>query len=131
MADAVRSFDQLERCAVTLQSSSFGATVGIDEIEWPIVSFQVQLPVIQERLDQLRHVNVATCPDTPWVLRLGDARATAVLRLRTVTQSLYRSPLGTGPLDGRLAVDIKKLAEALHRLRQVIAQQCPEVLRTP
>jgi len=131
IADAARSFDQFERCAVTLQSSPFGDAGDMDGIEWPIVSFQVQLPAIQQRLDQLRHINVATCPDTPWVLRLGDARATAALRLRTVTRTLYHSPPGTGPLDGQLAIDIERLAKALHRLRQIIAQQCPEVLRTP
>lgn len=127
MADAARSFGRLERCAVTLQSSPFGA----DEIEWPIVAFQVQLPAVQKGLDQLQRISVGTCPDTSWVVRLGDARASAAARLRSVTQSLYRSPPGTGPLDGRLAADIKELAEALHGLRQVIAQRCPDALRAP
>ena len=131
IADAARSFDRLERCAVTLQSGPLGIVGELDGLEWPIVSFQVQLPVVEQRLDQLRHINVANCPNAPWVLRLGDARAAAALRLQAVTQSLYRSPPGTGPLDDRLATDIKRLAEALRGLCRLIAQQYPEVSRTP
>ena len=65
------------------------------------------------------------------MLRLGNARSAAVLRLLAVTQSLYRSPPGTRSLDGRLAADIWKLADALRGLRLLIAQQYPEVLPTP
>ena len=131
MADAVRSFDRLERCAATLQSGPLGIADEIDATEWPIVSFQVQLPVIQRWLDQLARINVASWPDTPWVLRLSSARALAALRMRAVTQSLHRAPPGTGPLDSQLAADIRQLTESLRRLRQLITQQYPEALRAP
>ena len=131
MTEAVRSFDRLERCAASLQSGPLGIADGIDGTEWPIVSFQVQLPVIQRWLDQLARINVASWPETHWVLRLSSARAVAALRLRVVTRSLYRTPPGTGPLDSQLAADIRELADALRRLRQVIIQQYPEALRAP
>jgi hypothetical protein len=89
------------------------------------------LPVIQQWLDKLGCITVIDWPDVHWVFRLCSARSAAVLHLLAVTQSLYRSPPGTRPLDGRLAADIRKLAEALRGLRQVIAQQYPEVLRAP
>jgi hypothetical protein len=128
MADAARSFDRLERCAAMLQSGPLEIAREIDGVEWPIVSFQVQLPVIHQWLDQLGCVNVVNWPDPHWALRLGNARSPAVLSLRAVRQSLYRSPPGTGPLDGRLAADIRKLADALRGLRQLIVEQCPEAL---
>lgn len=131
MADAVRSFERLEHCAATLQSGPFGIVGGVDGIERPIVCFQVQLPVIQQWLDKLGCINVTNWPDVHWVLRLGNARSAAVLHLLAVTQSLYRSPPGTRSLDGRLAADIWKLADALRGLRLLIAQQYPEVLPTP
>jgi hypothetical protein len=131
MADAVRSFERLEHCAAALQSGPFGIVGGLDGTERPIVCFQVQLPVIQQWLDKLGCINVTNWPDVHWVLRLGNARSTALLHLLAVTQSLYRSPPGTRPPDGRLAADIRKLADALRGLRQLIAQQYPEVLRAP
>ena len=100
MADAVRSFDQFERYAVSLQSGPLSLADEVDAVEWPIVSLQVQLPVIQRCLDHLGRFGIGTWPDTGWVLRLGDARATAVRRLQAVTQSLYNSPPGVGSLDG-------------------------------
>lgn len=131
MADALRSFDRFEHCAAALQSGPLGIVGGVDGIEWPIVCFQVQLPVIQQWLDKLGCINVTNWPDVDWVLRLDNDRSAAVLHLLAVTQSLYRSPPGTGPLDGRLAADIQKLADALRGLRQLIAQQHPEALRAP
>jgi hypothetical protein len=89
------------------------------------------LPVIQQWLDELKCINVTNGPDVHWVLRLGSARSEAVLHLLAVTRSLYRSPPGTRPLDGRLAADIRKLANALRGLRLLIAQQYPEVLPAP
>lgn len=131
LADALRSFDRLERCAVALQSGPLGMAREIDGIEWPIVTFQVELPSVQRWLDQLARINVATWPDTRWVLRLSSARAGAVLSLGAVTRSLYRSPPGTGPLDGQLAADIQDFMDALHRLRQLVLQRYPEALRAP
>jgi hypothetical protein len=131
MADALRSFDRLEHCAATLQSGSLGIAGEIDGIEWPIVSFQVQLPVIHRWLDQLGCVNVADWPDTHWALRLDNTRSATVLSLNAVMRSLYRSPPGTGPLDGRLAADIRSLTVALRGLRQLIVEQFPEALCAP
>lgn len=131
MSDAVRSFDRLERCAVMLQSGPLGTAREIDGIEWPIVSFQVELPVVHRWLDQLGSINVVNWPDTHWVLRLSAARSAAVLSLNAVRQSLYNRPPGTGPLDGRLVADMRDLAEALCGLRQLIVEQCPEALRVP
>lgn len=132
MTDAVRSFDRLERCAdAMLQSGPLGIAGEIGGAERPVVSFQVQLPVVQQWLDQLGCINVVNWPDTSWVLTLGNARSAAVVRLDAVKKSLYRSPPGTGALDGRLAADIRKLADALRGLRQVILQQCPEALLAP
>jgi hypothetical protein len=131
MVDAVRSFEQLERCAAMLQSGPLAIAREIDGAEWPIVSFQVELPVIHQWLDRLGSVNVVTWPDTHWALRLGNARSAAVLGLHAVQRSMHRCPPGTGPLDGRLAADIRKLADALRRLRQLIAEQCPEALCAP
>jgi hypothetical protein len=132
MTDAIQSFDQLERCAdAMLKSGPLGLAGEICESQWPVVSFQVQLPTVQQWLDQLGCISVANWPDTAWVLSLGDARSAAVLRLDAVQKSLYRRPPGTGFLDGQLAADIRKLADTLHRLRQLIEQQCPEALRAP
>lgn len=131
MADAVRSFDGLERCAELLQAGPLGMSDEMGGTDRPVVSFQVQLPDVQRGLDQLAHINVATWPDTRWVLRLNSARVTAVLRLRTVTRSLLRTPPSPGTLDGQLAADIRALADALRRLRLLIIQQYPEALRAP
>jgi hypothetical protein len=131
MADAVRSFDRLERCAAMLQSGPLGIAREIDGIEWPIVSFQVELPVIHQWLNQLGSVNIVNWPDTHWALRLGNARSAAALSLHAVRRSLHSSPPGTGPLDGRLAAEIRKLADALRGLRQLIVEQCPEALCAP
>jgi hypothetical protein len=133
MTDAIQSFDRLERCAAAmLQSGPLGLAGEIGESQWPVVSsFQVQLPVVQQWLDQLGCISVANWPDTAWVLSLGDARSTAALRLDAVKKSLHHRPPGTGSLDGRLSADIRRLAEALHRLRQLIVQQCPEALHGP
>jgi hypothetical protein len=129
MADAVRSFDGLERCAGLLQAGPLGMADEMDGTDWPIVSFQVQLPHVQRGLDQLARINVATWPDTHWVLRLSSARATAALRLRAVIRSLLRTPPGPSTLDGQLAADIRELADALRRLRLLIIRQYPEALR--
>jgi hypothetical protein len=131
MSDAVRSFDRLGRCAVMLQSGLLGTACEVDGIEWPIVSFQVELPVVHRWLDQLASVDIVNWPDTQWVLRLGAARSAAVLSLSAVRQSLYSRPPGTGPLDRRLAADIKQLADALGGLRELIIEQCPGVLSVP
>lgn len=131
MPDAVRSFGRLGRCAVMLQSGPLGTARDVDGIEWPIVSFQIELPVVHRWLDQLGSVNVVNWPDTQWVLRLGAARSTAVLSLSAVRQSLYSRPPGTGPLDRRLAADVKQLADALCGLRELIIEQCPEALSVP
>jgi hypothetical protein len=131
LADALRSFDRLERCAVALQSGPLGMAHDIDGIDWPIVTLQVELPSVQRWLDQLARINVATWPDTRWVLKLSSARAAATLSLDAVTQSLYRTPPGTGPLDGQLTANIQEFMDALHRLRQLIVEQYPESLRAP
>lgn len=131
MADAVRSFDGLERCAGLLQAGPLGMTDDLEGADRPIVSFQVQLPLVQRGLDQLAHINVATWPDTHWVLGLNSARVRATLRLRAVTRSLLRTPPGPSALDGQLAADIRELADALRRLRLLIIQQYPEALRAP
>ena len=126
IAGAVRSFDRLERCAAVLHSGSLGIADGFDGTKWSIVSFQVQLLVIQNWLDQLTHINVTTWSDTRWVLRLTSARAIAALRLSAVRRSLRRTPPGTGQLDSQLSADIRELAEALRRLRLLIIQQYAE-----
>ena len=131
MADAVRSFDALERCADLLQAGPFDVVDETDSTDRPIVSFQVQLPYIQRGLDQLAHINVATWPDTRWVLRLTSARSMAALRMRAVTRSMLRTPPGPSVLDEQLAADIRGLAGALRRLRLLIIQQYPEVLSAP
>jgi hypothetical protein len=131
MADAVRSFDGLECCAGLLQAGPLGMADEVAGTDRPIVSFQVQLPHVQRGLDQLAHINVATWPDTHWVLRLSSARTTAALRLRAVTRSLLRTPPGPSTLDGQLAADIRELAAALRRLRLLIIRQYPEALRAP
>ena len=97
----------------------------------PIVSLQGQLPVIQCWLDYLAQINVANWPDIRWVLGLSDARNTAALRLHVVMRSLRRDPPGPGPLNNQLAVDIQKFADALRKLRQLIAQQSPASRRAP
>jgi hypothetical protein len=131
MAEAVRSFDGLERYADLLQAGPLGMPDEMDGADRPIVSFQVQLPHVQRGLDQLSHINVATWPDTRWVLGLNSARVRAALRLRAVTRSLLRAPPDPSALDGQLAADIRELADALRRLRLLIIQQYPEVLRAP
>jgi hypothetical protein len=131
MADAARAFGLLERCAAAVHYGPLDIAGAIDGIECPIVSLQAQLPVTQRWLDHLGRINITTWPDTRWVLRLGEARAAATRRLQAVARSLYRSPPGTGPLDSRLAADIGRLADALHALCELIAQQYPEALRAP
>jgi hypothetical protein len=131
MVYAARSFDLLERCATTLHSGPLGVAGEADVAKWPIVSLQVQLPVVQRWLNELGRINIAVWSDVRWVLRLEDAHADALLRLDAVAKSLCATPPGTGSLNGRLTDDIRKLAEALHELRWLIAQQCPEVLCAP
>lgn len=131
MADALRSFDLIERCAVALRSCPLSIASEGDGAELPIVSFQAQLPIIERWLDHLARINVANWPDTRWVLRLNDARSTAALRLQAVMRGLHRDPPGPGPLNSQLAADIRKFVDALHKLRQLIAQQFPESLRVP
>ena len=90
IADTVSSFDRFEQCAVSVRSGRL-RIVGVDGPEWPIVAFQLQLPGIRRRLDQLACINIATCPNTRWALRLTSARTAAMARLSAVTQSLYRA----------------------------------------
>jgi hypothetical protein len=125
MAEAALAFERLDRFAAVLQSSSLGVRDELDGDEWPIVSFQVALPVIHQRLEQLGDVTVVNWPDAQWALRLGNARAAALLRLYAVRRSLYRSPPGTGPLDRQLAADIQALADSLLGLRRLIGEQFP------
>lgn len=131
MADALRSFDLIERSAVALRSRPLSISSEADGAELPIVSFQAQLPIIQGWLDQLARINVANWPDTLWVLTLNEARNTAALRLRAVIRSLQRDPPGPGPLNGLLAADIRKFADSLHKLRELVAQQFPNSLCDP
>jgi hypothetical protein len=131
MADALQSFELIERCAVTLRSCPLSIASEANGAELPIVSFQAQLATVERWLDQLARINVANWPDTRWVLRLNDARSTAAFRLHTVMQSLHRDPPGPGPLNSQLAADIRKFADALGKLRQLITQQFPESLRAP
>lgn len=128
--DTVSSFDRFEQCAVSLRAGQLRIN-GVDGTEWPIVAFQLQLPGIRRRLDQLAHINIATCPDTPWALRLTSARTAAMARLATVTQSLSRIPPPAWPLSYRLATDIQELTDALRRVRQLIVQEYPRDLRAP
>jgi hypothetical protein len=131
MADAVRSFAGLERCADLLQAGPLGMVDEMDGTDRPIVSFQVQLPHVQLGLERLARINVATWPDTRWVLGLSSARTAAAIRLREVTRSLLRTPPGPSTLDSQLAADIRALAVALRRLRLLIIQQYPEAHRAP
>jgi hypothetical protein len=131
MADALRSFDLIEQCAVALRSRPLSIASEAGGAELPIVSFQAQLPIIQHWLDQLEEVNVANWPDTLWVLTLNEARSTAALRLRVVIQSLHSNPPGPGPLNSQLGADIREFADTLRKLRQLIVQQFPESLRAP
>jgi hypothetical protein len=131
MADALRSFDLMERYTVALSSCPLSIASEADGAELPIVSFQSQLSIIQDWLDQLARINVANWPDTLWVLKLNDARSAATIRLDTVIRSLRHDPPGPGPLNSQLATDIRKFAESLRRLRQLIIQQFPNSLRVP
>jgi hypothetical protein len=125
MAEAALSFERLERCAAVLQSGPSWARGELGDGEWPIVSFQVALPVIHQRLEQLGGISVASWPDAQWALQLGNARAAALKRLHAVRRSLYISPPGIGPLDRRLVVDIRDLADSLLGLRQLIGARYP------
>jgi hypothetical protein len=131
MAGAARSFDLVERCARRLQPGRLAIAGNGEGFDRPIVIFQVELPVVEQWLDRLGRIDPAHWHDTRWVLRLSEARAAAALRLHAVTKSLHRCPPGTGTLDDRLAADIGKFADSLHRLRDLIAQQYPETLRAP
>lgn len=130
IADTVSSFDRFEQCAVSVRSGRL-RIVGVDGPDWPIVAFQLQLPGIRRRLDQLACINIATCPNTRWALRLTSARTAAMARLSAVTQSLHRAYPTTAPLDERMATDIQELTDALRRVRQLIAQECPDGGRAP
>ena len=130
IADTVSSFDRFEQCAVSVRSGRL-RIVGVDGPEWPIVAFQLQLPGIRRRLDQLAFINIATCPNTRWALRLTSARIAAMARLSAVMQSLYRTFPPTAPLDERMATDIKELTDALRRVRQLIVQERPDGGRAP
>jgi hypothetical protein len=128
MVSAARSFDALERRAAMLNSTPLGVAGETDAAEWPIVSFQIQLSVVQRCLDQLRNINIANWANMRWVLRLEDSHADAMLCLDAVTNTLCSNPPGTGSLDSRLTADIRNLMDVLHELRELIAQQCPEVI---
>lgn len=123
--DAVRSFDQLERCAAKLQRGPLGIAGQIDTTEQPIVSLQLQLPAIQQWLEMLEAFGVSNCSDAHWVIGLTDARTLAVARLRAVRQGLRNFLPGMGSLDIRLIADVRELADALYVLRQLILQQWP------
>src|SRR5260370_414531 len=131
MTDALRSVDVIEQCAAALRSCPLSIASEADDVELPIVSLQAQLPVIQRWLDYLARINVANWPDTRWALRLSDAQSTAALSLHTVMRSLRHDPPGPGPLNSQLAIDIQKFADALRKLRQLIAQHFPESRRAP
>ena len=131
IARAARSFDLVERCAQKLRPGRLAIAGKSEGFDRPIVIFQVELPVVEQWLDQLGSIDPAHWHDTRWVLRLSEARAAAALRLQAVTKSLHHCPPGTGTLDDRLAADIEKFADSLHRLRDLIAQQYPETLRAP
>ncbi len=122
VAEAVRSFDQLERHALRLHSG-FPRASGAED--FPIVDYLVQLPVAERQLERLGHLSVLNCRDTGWVLRLAGARADAVARLRAVDKSMLRDPPGTGPLGERLAGDIRRLTDALREVRRLLVQQHP------
>ena len=96
MTEAALSFERLERCAAVLQSGPLGARGELGGGEWPIVSFQVALPVIHQRLEQLGGVSVVSWPDAQWALRLGNARAAALLRLHAVRRSCTAARLAPG-----------------------------------
>jgi hypothetical protein len=131
IADAARSFDLVERCARKLQPAQLAVTDKSEGFDRPIVIFQVELPGVEQWLDQLERIDPADWQDTRWVLRLSEARAAAALRLHAVTKSLHRCPPGTRTLDERLAADIGRFADSLRRLRDLITQQYPETLRAP
>jgi hypothetical protein len=90
---AMRAFDRLEQQADRLQAGPFAAA---SESEWPIVSYQVQLPAVQRQLDKLGCFTIMNWPDTRWVLRLHAARSAAAECLDAVIRSLYRNPLVPG-----------------------------------
>lgn len=123
--DAIRSFDQLERCAAKLQRGPLGIAGQIDTAEQPIVSLQLQLPTIQQWLEMLEAFGVANCSDAHWAIGLTGARTVAVARLRAVRQGLRNFLPGMGSLDTRLVADVRELADALYVLRQLILEQWP------
>ena len=127
VTEAVRSFDEMVSCAELLQAGPLGA-VGELNGAAPVVAFQLQLPRVQRGLDELARINVATWPDTQWVLGLNSARVRADLRLRTVTRSLLRTPPAPGTLDDRLTASIGSLADALRKLCLLIVRRYPETL---
>jgi hypothetical protein len=125
---AMRAFDRLEQHADRLQAGPFAAA---GESEWPIVSYQVQLPAVRRQLDKLGCFTIMNWPDTRWVLRLHAARTAAAECLDAVIRSLCRNPPGTGPLDDRLTRDVQRLTDALGTVRGLLAQQWPGRLRAP
>jgi hypothetical protein len=75
IADAARSFDLVERCARKLQPAQLAVTDKSEGFDRPIVIFQVELPGVEQWLDQLERIDPADWQDTRWVLRRWVAAA--------------------------------------------------------
>jgi hypothetical protein len=127
LMEAVRSFGELVSCAELLEAGPLGGAGKVNG-RAPIVAFQILLPRVQRRLDELAGINVATWPDTQWVLGLNADRVRADLRLRAVWRCLIRTPPVPGALDDGLAASIGGLADALRKLCLEIVQRYPEAL---
>lgn len=128
VAEAIRSIDRLERHAVMLRSDPPGVPA---ETGWPIVSYQVELPVVERRLADLRRTSARTWSGPRGVPSVSGACTAAAIRLRAVSRTLHRNPPGTGPLDNRLVGEIGQLTHALRGLRRLLAQQSPGVPGKP
>ena len=123
MADAVPSFG-LERCAAMLQSGQLGSFVksmvssGRSSLFRSNCHFTMARPAGMRQRSQLAGHTLGA--------QAGQRSLSRCAQPACRQAEPYRSPPGTGPLDGRLAADIRKLADALRGLRQLIVEQCPE-----
>jgi len=131
MAEALRSAELIEQCAIALGSCPLSIADEADGGTLPIVSLQAQLPVIQSWLDRLTQPDAVRRPDLRRTLELSDARSAVALRLRAVMRSLHRDPPGPGPLGRQLALDIQRFADSLRRLRVLVEQAPPASRRAP
>jgi len=89
-----------------------------------VTSFLLHVGEVEQRLEELAAVTVATWPDVRWALHFANARVRAIAAIRESAASL--SPVGSYGQPSRALAGSAPLGGALREVCDLIVQRYPQ-----